>query len=92
MHFLSVQQRAYSAQKMLAASCCAARVRRSFSLKAKKSEKSLLAKKMFFFALFACKRNTSKSENNESEMKRTKRIIASIWTHLQPTPISLALV
>ncbi len=58
------------------------RVRRSFSLKAKKSEKSLFsfrfeAKKMFFFlALFACKRNTSKSENNESETKRTKRKIA----------------
>jgi hypothetical protein len=57
-------------------------VRRSFSLKAKISEKkafflfALKRKKWFFFALFACKRNTSKSENNESETKRTKRKIA----------------
>jgi predicted solute-binding protein len=32
--------------------------------------------KQFFFALFACKRNTPKRENNGSETKRTKRKIA----------------
>jgi hypothetical protein len=54
------------------------RVRRSYSLKAKLSENEGIyflfeAKKVVFFALFACKRNTSKSENNESETNRIKR-------------------
>ncbi len=49
------------------------RVRRSYSLKAKTSENvgifvlALKRKKMFFFALFATKRNTPNSEKNESE-------------------------
>jgi hypothetical protein len=49
------------------------RVRRSYSLKAKTSENvgifvlALKRKKMFFFALFAIKRNTPNSEKNESE-------------------------
>jgi hypothetical protein len=46
------------------------RVRRSYSLKAKTSENvgifvlALKRKKMFFFALFAIKRNTPNSEKN----------------------------
>ncbi len=46
------------------------RVRRSYSLKAKISENvgifilALKRKKSFFFALFACKRNTPNSEKN----------------------------
>jgi hypothetical protein len=40
------------------------------------------AKKMFFFALFANMRNTSKSENNESEMKRTVRHVTGTGSGL----------
>ena len=60
---------------------------------------ALKRKKWVFFALFACKQNTSKSENNESETKRTKRkiaILVKVWRSsssiLEPTPISLAWV
>jgi hypothetical protein len=49
-----------------------ARVRRLYSLKAKLSENEsffLLSSEKSVFSLFACKRNTSKSENKESETK-----------------------
>ncbi len=42
---------------------------------------ALKRKKCVFFALFAWKRNTSKSKNNECETKRTKRKIAiPVWS------------
>jgi hypothetical protein len=54
-------------------------VRRSYSLKAKISENvgifvlALKRKKVGFFALFACKRNTPNSEKNESEMSQERK-------------------
>ncbi len=69
----------------------ATRVRRSYSLKAKISENvgifflALKRKKVFFFALFACKRNIPNSEKNESEMSQKRKEKRNKYTYFLTT-------